>query len=517
MLENKEITSVDLVNIFSQRAQQIGQELNIITELNYTEAIQLAIQCDELRQKNPENIKNLHLFGIPISIKETLEQKGFVCTIGCVSRINDEPSKEDGFNISLLKKQGAIPFIRTNIPQLAMTSESYNRLYGRVQNPWNIQKSAGGSSGGEGAAIAARISPLGIGSDIGGSIRIPAAYCGVYGFKFTSNRGLSKGHTYLTDFLNGQQAILLSVGPIGKSVDDLILVMKCFNDQKAHQQAEIDKKDVFLLIKEIDDKVINNKNKQRIGYFKTLQFIDASLANQRAVEISLEKLKELGHELIEIEIPFQLEIMQCYFRILMSDGLQGVHKLLKGEGFIREYKQMVTLASLPQFLGVFVSLILGFLGQKRLQKLIETFKELPASEYVSTCYKIQILKQKFIEIFQKNNISSILCPSSGTPAFSHGKNAETVLSCYYNFMWNLLDFPAGVLPITTVLENEQHYKNSLIKDILSKKIDQFMKGSMGMPVGIQVVALPNQDEVALNIMKQIDEKVQFYKNYNYPI
>lgn len=102
-----------------------------------------------------------------------------------------------------MKKSGAIPFLRTNVPQCCFTFESFNRIYGRVKNPWDKTKIAGGSSGGEGAAIAARLSPMGLGSDQGGSIRIPAAFCGIYGFKPTAERSVINGLTHYSGGFDG--------------------------------------------------------------------------------------------------------------------------------------------------------------------------------------------------------------------------------------------------------------------------------------------------------------------------
>ena len=120
------------------------------------------------------------LFGIPISVKENIPIQGTRATVGLTSRANNIDTKDAGI-ITNLKNSGAIPFIKTNLPQLALNFDSYNLLWGRTLNPWNKNKSAGGSSGGEGSALASRISPLGVGNDMLGSIRIPCAFNGVFG------------------------------------------------------------------------------------------------------------------------------------------------------------------------------------------------------------------------------------------------------------------------------------------------------------------------------------------------
>ena len=127
------------------------------------------------------------LFGIPTSIKDNIDMQGTCSTIGITVRA-EKPLKEDCATIKCLKNTGQIPFIKTNLPQLAFNFDSFNFLWGRTLNPWNHKKSAGGSSGGEGAAIASRVSPIGVGNDMAGSIRIPAAFNGVCGLMPSADR-----------------------------------------------------------------------------------------------------------------------------------------------------------------------------------------------------------------------------------------------------------------------------------------------------------------------------------------
>ncbi|EGR33635.1 hypothetical protein IMG5_047440 [Ichthyophthirius multifiliis] len=516
MLNQKEVYSVDLVNIFTQRCQKIGLELNMITELTYKEAIKQAQECDEIRKKNPEKCTGI-LFGIPISIKDIFLQKDYVSYIGLASKINTKPSEIDGFNIYLLKQQGAIPFVRSNVPQCALTIESINHIFGRTLNPWDQSKAAGGSSGGEGALVSSRCSPLGFGSDLSGSIRIPAAFCGVYGFKPTAQRGITNGHCYYTEVFNGLLSLQVSCGPIGKSVEDLTLFFRCFCDKKQHEEAELDYRNQYLIVKEFDEKLYTTKQKLKVGYFKTLSHFDATLANQRAVEITIDKLKELGHEVVEIKIPSQNEIEEVFFKIVFSDGFSTARQMTDGEQFIQEYKALDTITKMNYLIKSILISINRLLGEKRVSNVLQYIQQISAIEQQKQVDKLLKIKQQFITLFKKYNIQAVVCPSLGTPALKHGKNSENFLTSIYTYIWNFVDFPAGIIPVTKVLENEQHYKNSRINDSISKDIDQNMKNTKGMPVGVQVVGLPNMDELVLNLMKQIDEKIGFYKQNEYPL
>lgn len=143
--------------------------------------------------------------------------KGFASTIGCVERYYVTQPK-DGEIISVLKASGMIPFVRTNVPQLCMSYECNNNLWGNTQNPWNRFRTPGGSSGGEASLVASRSSPIGLGGDIGGSLRIPAEFCGLCTLKSTSQRITSGGHTSFSPSIDGQINIRATMGPLAKSV-----------------------------------------------------------------------------------------------------------------------------------------------------------------------------------------------------------------------------------------------------------------------------------------------------------
>lgn len=135
-----------------------------------------------------------------------------------------------------LKNSGAIPFVKTNLPQLGMTIETNNFLWGRTLNPWNTGRAVGGSSGGEGAVISARCSILGVGSDIGGSIRIPSEHCGVFGLKPFSQRISSSYHAVFSKaFGSFCKAVPLCIGPLGKSARDLAAFMDVATTEKYYQ------------------------------------------------------------------------------------------------------------------------------------------------------------------------------------------------------------------------------------------------------------------------------------------
>ncbi|KAL4474498.1 hypothetical protein ABPG72_016176 [Tetrahymena utriculariae] len=516
MLEAKTVTSEDLVNIFSKRAQQYGVEYGILTHLKYQEAIETAKECDLLRKENSP-LCQLPLFGIPISMKETIDEKGYPSTVGSIFRIDYIP-KEDGFCAKLLKSGGAIPFLRTNVPQAAMIYESVNEVYGRVLNPWDKTKYSGGSSGGEGAAVAARMSPGGMGSDIGGSIRIPAAMCGVYGFKPTAQRSVMSGHTFYSEPFNGQKTVLCASGPICKSVDDLILFFRQLSDPQYLTKFKLHEIDTFFPLMQIDEAQLNNNKKQRrFGYFKTLKQFDCTLANQRAVEIAVEKLRAQGHQLVEITLPNIEQIRDGFIQFLLSDELMCIKDLLSKEDIVKEYMTIEFFASTPAILKRILSVIFYLIGENTFAQLLPNTNRLKVEELNKLQYNINQLQLEYLRLFDDHEIEAIICPSFGAPALPHSSSIDSAPVSLYTFIWNFLNFPCGVLPVTKVLKEEQHFKNSRIKELAAKRLDYYMKqNTEGLPINVQVVTPPYKEETCLNVMKMLDNDIQFYQHNSYP-
>ena len=213
-----------------------------------------------------------------MSLKEPFITENLPATEGCITYLSKSYSK-DGLITQLLKQQGAIPFITSNVPQALLINETMSRCYGRAKNPWDQKRSPGGSSGGEAALIASKCAPIGLGSDNGGSIRIPSAYCGVYGFKPTAERVGSEGHFNgtLKDSRNGENFKVVS-GPIGRSVNDLSLVIKSLLCEDLWKNDfEIPplpwKEEIYLKGKEHEEIIneININKKLKIGFNRSNQ------------------------------------------------------------------------------------------------------------------------------------------------------------------------------------------------------------------------------------------------------
>jgi len=433
-----------------------------------------------------------------------------------------KPYQQDGLPIELLKEQGAIPFVRSNLPQGGMTIESVNFIWGRAKNPWDKTRAVGGSSGGEAGLVAARCSPLGIGSDVGGSIRIPALFCGLYGFKPTAGRGTVKGHTELAPSCTGQINIRVAIGPIAKSIKDLNLMMKSLLDETAWAKKGPYDGDVYTNLKPWNEKIVFENKLYRIGVVKTCEFFGACTSNKRAVEEAASILQRKGHTIIELSIDEIIkEAFIIFLQITAAEGdTQFLKDAAKGEKIISEYDLLVLVAGMPNWLQDIVSRILKLAGMKRTAEIMKYSKKLDAYEYLLVSKSHNELQLKFMKIWQDKQLDCLILPGLAEPAIKHGLSKELFMIAIYTMFCNVMNLPCGVLPISTVKEDEQVYtrKDSGNHwDLFSEKMDQNLKDSKGLPVGIQVCSLPFQDEKSLSVMRQIDDEIQFYKNRSFPV
>lgn len=225
-LASRKYTSTTVATAFLRRAGLASALANCITELLPEKAIARAKFLDEYISKYGKPIGPLH--GLPISVKEHIGMKDLGLNAGFVSWW-DHKGEDDALVLKILWKAGCVFYARTTQPQTLMHLETSNNLYGVTVNPFNSQLTSGGSSGGEGALIALRGSCLGLGTDIGGSVRSPSANCGLYGLRPSSYRIPVSGWSAT---MSGQEQIVAVLGPLSTSLEGVKLFMKTVLDGK---------------------------------------------------------------------------------------------------------------------------------------------------------------------------------------------------------------------------------------------------------------------------------------------
>ncbi|HZS56021.1 MAG TPA: amidase [Bryobacteraceae bacterium] len=216
----KQISSFDLVTAHLEQIQRVNPLINAVVEILAESALEAARQADKALASGKE-CGPLH--GVPISIKDSIDVRGVRTTAGTWGRRNAPVAARDATVVRRLRNAGAIPIAKTNLPDLLFAYESDNLIFGRTNNPYDLERTPGGSSGGESALIAACGSPLGLGSDAAGSVRVPAAFCGIASIKPTSGRLPRTGHV---PSAAGWIEALWQIGPMARRVDDLVLALE---------------------------------------------------------------------------------------------------------------------------------------------------------------------------------------------------------------------------------------------------------------------------------------------------
>ena len=223
LIQSRAVSPIEVVEAHLKRIEEVNPSLNAIVTIS-DDVIERARNADEAILKGRE-VGPLH--GLPITIKDTIETKGLRTTSGSRLGRSYVPDR-DATVVSRLRAAGAIILGKTNVPEMAIPYECDNPVFGRTNNPNNPLMTSGGSSGGEAASIAAHMSPAGVGSDLSGSIRVPAHFCGIAGLKPTTGRIPVDGHV---PEVIGPMALAACVGPMARNVDDLALLYRAMTAQ----------------------------------------------------------------------------------------------------------------------------------------------------------------------------------------------------------------------------------------------------------------------------------------------
>jgi amidase len=234
LIRQRKVGSLELIQAHLQQIAIVNPSINAAVGVFSELAIAEAKAADEATARGESNGP---LHGVPFSIKDSIELAGTVCTAGTQGKVNAAKSTGDATLVRRLRAAGAIPIAKTNLPDLLFAFESDNLIFGRTNNPYDLSRTSGGSSGGEAALIASCGSPFGLGSDAAGSVRLPAAFCGIAGIKPTSGRLPRTGHMPPA---GGWLETLWAIGPMARSVRDLCTLMPLLVGSDGRDQTAMD-------------------------------------------------------------------------------------------------------------------------------------------------------------------------------------------------------------------------------------------------------------------------------------
>jgi len=491
-IKAKEVSCKEVVQHFIDKIEEVNPALNAVVIKLYHSALAKAEEIDlDLHNGN----KVGKLAGLPFTIKECLDLKGTPSTLGLLRRKDDFPSDNDPYIAELLKEDGII-LGKTNVAQLLMYFESSNPVYGVTNNPHSALHSCGGSSGGEGAIIAAGGSPIGVGTDIGGSLRIPAAFCGICSIKPTMGRTIDM--TRFTD-----EVVDISIksvtGALGNYAEDLQLFLEIMNDAAASKW----KVEPLQDFKDVDI------SKLKIGYYLTDGIVEPMPAIKRAILESVQKMKDLGAEVIEYTPPNLLEIEELFFRIVSADDGPLFAGNLQKDIPMPHVKGLLMLARASGFMRKLLGGLMGLLGQKSVKRIIPYFGG-KGPDYQNELYTRQTgYINKYLTALDNSSIGkldAIISPVCAVPAFLHNTADKLGLGGTYTILNNVTGFPAGVATVSTIKPEEAVGRKKTI-DLLIKTASKVEASSAGLPIGIQIAARPWKEDIVLAIIDKLHVRI----------
>ena len=410
------------------------------------------------------------LHGLPVSLKDNLVCAG--THTGCGTFERQLLAPRHGELVERLVSAGAVPFVKSNVPQLLMLPETINAVFGRTVHPTHAERTCGGSSGGEAVLVALRLSPLGFGTDIGGSIRIPAAFCGIYGFKPTPGRlPLGTDETSLK-----HEAIPTCSGPLARSARDIELAMAALVPDWTPSSRPL-----------------------RWGYWSSAAFFEPCPTAVRAVEEAAGTLLQQKATIRKVDAPDLAAVAHLYFGLLSAEGgMRAFRHQLGAEAPVPEYRQLLLLSRIPPFLRPLLAWVLERFGQHRPAELLRHTGEISVFRYLQLLQQRRHVRAQWRAWMAAQQLDVLLLPATALPAFRHGGSQELTPSCVYTFWANLVECAAGVIPWTTVRGNECQYV-SAHSDRWTAAAQRTVTGAVGLPIGVQIMA--GNDELCVNAMQ----------------
>lgn len=429
-IRRRDVSAREVVAAHLQRITEVEERINAVTERLDVEALAAADAADAALARG-EAVGPFH--GVPVTIKECLSLAGKRTTCGTPLLENYVPDR-DATAVARLKAAGAIPIGRTNLPEWAMDMQSSNPLFGRTNNPWNLERTSGGSSGGEGAAIAAGVSPLGLGSDVAGSIRIPAHFCGVCGVKPTAGRVPVTGHVPEAMYEYEQ------IGALARDIDDLAVALEVISGP--------DQLDPCTVPVPFDDARFDDLEGMHVAYMLGDGTIPVTRDTRDTILKAAGLAEELGAAVTEA-MPPNLETI-----LPVATALLGIDQLYVYEHVIKGHEEGM---------------------EPYLHALLELMDpDATVLDLAGAVVQHRRLKRGVMQFFERYDL--LLCPVLPIPAIPHGYRPMTQVDdrevMYFGVgtltvLWNLTGNPALVVPMHV--------------------------GAEGLPIGVQIVA-PHWDE-----------------------
>lgn len=467
-LLNKEITAIELTEATYARIEKFDSKIGAYNSLTKECAIETAKEVDKKIQAGEEIPA---LAGIPLALKDNINLTGYPTTAS--SKILENFVSPYDATVTTKLKQNLIPVVgKTNLDEFAMGSSNENSAFKIVRNPWDLNKVPGGSSGGSAAAVAAGEATLALGSDTGGSIRLPASYCGLVGLKPTYGRVSRFGLIAFASSLD-------QIGPFARSVEDTALLLNAISgyDEKDSTSLKLDTPDFSLGLK-------NKLSGVKIGVIRELLTDGISPSVAKAIEDSIKIYKELGAEIVDISMPLIKYSIGVYYIIATAEASSNLARF-DGVKYGKRAKDVDTLMDMYT-----KTRAEGFGDEVKRRIMLGTYAL--SSGYYDAYYKKaqqvrRLVKNDFDKAFEKVDI--LLSPTCPFTAFEIGSKVSDPLSMYLadigTITANLAGLPAMSMPCGLDENN--------------------------MPIGLQLLSPALEESKLLNVAYNLEQAIEFNK------
>jgi Asp-tRNA(Asn)/Glu-tRNA(Gln) amidotransferase A subunit family amidase len=447
-VRDRTISATDLLEAHLDKIKRWNPKLNAFVTVDEQRARLQAKDADDA-VRTGRLLGPLH--GVPVTIKSSIDVAGLLCETGTRLRAG-HVAESDAPLVSRLKAAGAVILGNTTVPEFLMAWETHSALYGTTNNPWNLDRTPGGSSGGEAAAIASGCSAAGIGSDGGGSIRVPAHFSGICGLKPTPGRIPATGHFPSSV---GPFALLGVVGPMARTVRDLQVMFEVTagpdNGDPNAAPVPMRQWDKPSLLQ------------TRIGCFEDDGLVPVTPETRRAIQRAAQGLRDAGF-VVETFRPEGLEEARRLWRVLFVDGAATILR----QAYANREADMYSIV----------------------REVIATADKDPAltsDRLLETLFGRDVQRTRFLA--QMDRYPVLLCPVNAIPAFRHrerswivdGETVEYLDESRYCQWFNLLGNPAAVVPVD--------------------------RSNEGLPIGVQIVGRPWEEERILGVAAALEREI----------
>uniref|UniRef100_A0A5K3FE31 Amidase domain-containing protein n=1 Tax=Mesocestoides corti TaxID=53468 RepID=A0A5K3FE31_MESCO len=506
-LKKQELPPAYVLLAYQHKAFRVDKELNCVVEFLYPE-------FTDVNLKGP-------LAGAPVSLKECIGIKGFDTCVGCACYV-DHASKNDAVALQLIRSLGGVPFVRTTVPQTMMSTQCSNPITGVTLNPLRKDRTPHGSSGGEGALVGGGGSPLGFGTDVGGSVRLPAAMCGVVGFKPTTRRLSYRNMSIVST----AKPISPTWGPICRDVATCQMVMEALFNSPVTRSVDPECPPVPF-------NQVPKDRRLRIGYFLKLDDLVPVPAVRRALLHVRDKLIARGHELVEWEAPFTAkEYMSLFLKSIFADGCSEIKRCVAHDKLDPCIRRIYQLSVMPWYRRWWLKFKLNLTGSWESLAVVNAVGGFSSvADLESHLHTLQKFRWRILDSLRAKSLDVILCPVAGfAAALPINPPYSTTGMLTFQNLANTLNAPAGCMPSGCVVEERdvqvleqavngheiqssepqeaEFYKGYRALSPLHRHMLPLQRGTEGLPIPVQFMSPPWQDELCLHAMREAELALQ---------